>query len=459
MPTGRTTMGSRIGSLIGIASDTFFDYDTPKMVQIKSKKVGLINRVIQIGIIVYVVGYVLILERGYQERCVVQGSVTTKLKGVAYTNITEALDLRSSIDPEPYNRAWDLADYVIPPQQTNAFFVMTNMVITPAQTRSTCAEDPWIRTPNVRCESDDDCPKNIAVIAGNGVRTGRCVDQPYWPKPSGYRLNKTCEIYAWCPPEVDQLPRKKVAVLHEAENFTVLIKNGISFPLFNFFKRNILPTSDTTYLRGCNYHPSEDPLCPIFRLGEIAKGANVEFSDIAYKGGVITIDIQWNCNLDHDERYCLPKYRFFRADDGEAKIAKGMNFRFAKKFFLNGTEYRTLTKAHGILFQVKMTGEAGKFNVIPLILNVATGCALLSVATVMCDIVVLYLLKRRQYYKDCKYQSVVPTTTEQEGYEIPAIRTYSKADGNNAIFPIRRTSLETNAVTTDPIKSRNNLNS
>ena len=56
MPTGRTTMAARIGSLIGAASDTFFDYDTPKMVQIKSKKVGLINRVIQIGIIVYVVG-------------------------------------------------------------------------------------------------------------------------------------------------------------------------------------------------------------------------------------------------------------------------------------------------------------------------------------------------------------------------------------------------------------------
>ncbi len=39
----------------------------------------------------------------------------------------------------------------------------------------------------------------------------------------------------------------------------------------------------------------------------------------------------------------------------------------------------------------------------------------------MCDIVVLYLLKRRQYYKDCKYQSVVPTTTEQEGYEVQQI--------------------------------------
>ena len=55
--------------------------------------------------------------------------------------------------------------------------------------------------------------------------------------------------------------------------------------------------------------------------------------------------------------------------------------RFAKKFFLNGTEYRTLTKAHGILFQIKITGEAGKFNIVPLMLNVASGCALLSVVS------------------------------------------------------------------------------
>lgn len=56
-------------------------------------------------------------------------------------------------------------------------------------------------------------------------------------------------------------------------------------------------------------------------------------------------------------------------------------YRFAKKFFLNGTEYRTLTKAHGILFQIKITGNAGKFSVVPLMLNVASGCALLSVVS------------------------------------------------------------------------------
>ena len=34
----------------------FFEYDTNKIVHIKSKKVGLINRFIQLVIIVYIIG-------------------------------------------------------------------------------------------------------------------------------------------------------------------------------------------------------------------------------------------------------------------------------------------------------------------------------------------------------------------------------------------------------------------
>lgn len=34
----------------------FFEYDTAKIVHIKSKKVGLINRLIQLAIIVYIIG-------------------------------------------------------------------------------------------------------------------------------------------------------------------------------------------------------------------------------------------------------------------------------------------------------------------------------------------------------------------------------------------------------------------
>ena len=34
-----------------------------------------------------------------------------------------------------YTRVWDVADYVVPPAENGAFFVATNVIITPNQTR------------------------------------------------------------------------------------------------------------------------------------------------------------------------------------------------------------------------------------------------------------------------------------------------------------------------------------
>ena len=51
---------------------------------------------------------------------------------------------------ELYERVWDESDYVIPPSENNAFFVMTNVVLTPNQTRTTCPEDPG-ELPKIIC--------------------------------------------------------------------------------------------------------------------------------------------------------------------------------------------------------------------------------------------------------------------------------------------------------------------
>ena len=72
--------------------------------------------------------YVLIINKDYQKRDDVEGSATAKLKGVAYTNITDAPDLQID-DPTPYNRVWDLADYVIPPQVRTAGSLIKNIFL------------------------------------------------------------------------------------------------------------------------------------------------------------------------------------------------------------------------------------------------------------------------------------------------------------------------------------------
>ncbi|XP_012586528.1 PREDICTED: P2X purinoceptor 4 [Condylura cristata] len=363
-----------------------FEYDTPRIVLIRSRKVGLMNRGVQLLILAYVIGWVFVWEKGYQETDSVVSSVTTKAKGVAVTN-TSALGFR----------VWDVADYVIPAQEENSIFIMTNLIITTNQTQGLCPEMPDRTTV---CESDASCTAGSAGTHSNGVQTGRCVHFN--------KTLKTCEVAAWCPVEDDsEVPRP--AFLKAAENFTILVKNNIWYPKFNFSKRNILPNITTAHLKSCTYDAATDPFCPIFRLGKMVESAGHSFQDMAMEGGILGIHIRWACNLDRAAALCLPRYSFRRLDtrDPGHNVSPGYNFRFAKYYRdPMGTERRVLTKAYGIRLDVIVFGKAGKFNIIPTMINVGSGLALLGVATVLCDIIVLYCMKKKLYYREKKYKYV-----------------------------------------------------
>uniref|UniRef100_A0A5F9C6G0 P2X purinoceptor n=1 Tax=Oryctolagus cuniculus TaxID=9986 RepID=A0A5F9C6G0_RABIT len=302
--------------------------------------------------------WVFLVKKGYQEvDTSLHSSVVTKVKGVAYTNTSE-LGVR----------LWDVADYVIPPQGENVFFIVTNLVVTPHQQQGVCAENEHI--PDGRCSQDSDCPAGVPVKAGNGVKTGRCL-------LAGNSSRGTCEIFAWCPVETRSKPKKPL--LGDAEDFTIYIKNFIHFPKFNFSKTNVLDTKDTTLLKSCHFGP-KNHYCPIFRLGSVVRWAGSSFEDIALEGGVIGIHIEWNCDLDKPASECNPHYAFSRLDHSfEKSVSTGYNFRFAKYYRdAAGVEFRILMKAYGIRFDVLVNGKAGKFNIIPTVINLASGVALMS---------------------------------------------------------------------------------
>uniref|UniRef100_A0ABM5F2P9 P2X purinoceptor n=1 Tax=Pogona vitticeps TaxID=103695 RepID=A0ABM5F2P9_9SAUR len=377
-----------------------FEYDTPRIVLIKSRKVGLMNRLVQLAILAYVIGWVFVWQKGYQETDSVVSSVTTKVKGIALTN-TSKLGLR----------IWDVADYVVPPQGENSVFIMTNMIITLNQTQGRCPEQLDKTT---RCHSDADCEEGYTGIHSNGVQTGRCVVYD----PANVTI-KTCEVFAWCPVEDDdKVPQP--AFLKAAENFTLLVKNNIWYPKFNFTKRNILPSINQTYLKNCTYHAETDPFCPIFRLGDMVEAAGQNFQEMAVEGGVMGLQINWKCDLDKPASRCVPKYTFRRIDNKDVAhtVSPGYNFRFAKYFRnADGVESRTLIKAYGIRFDIMVFGKAGKFNIIPTMINIGSGLALFGVATVLCDVIVLYFMKKKYYYREKKYKYV-------EDYELGVDKIY-----------------------------------
>ena len=135
-----------------------------------------------------------------------------------------------------YERVWDEADYVVPPAENGAFFVMTNVVLTPNQTRGLCPEDASEMS-DVICASN---PSSVCregkvanLVKGHGTQTGNCVSSD---RPIDDRDDvKVCEIRSWCPVEKDELPLgpDEGPLIPGFENYTVFIKNSISFSRYS----------------------------------------------------------------------------------------------------------------------------------------------------------------------------------------------------------------------------------
>ena len=232
----------------------------------------------------------------------------TKVKGVSYSELlsNHTFANLSREQQSMYERIWDEADYVIPPSENNAFFVMTNIVITPNQTRGKCPED-HIENPKIICTNDkngtkattttktpissstDNIPRfysNNSSLPGkedkddkqhkcikgriyghksHGKETGSCIKSARADQSEDSVY--ACEISGWCPVELDMLAMKNIPLIQGTEKLTVLIKNAISFPWFGKYHRNNRPNGI------CMFKPNKEStwLCPIFRLGDIVE--------------------------------------------------------------------------------------------------------------------------------------------------------------------------------------------
>ena len=68
---------------------SIIEYETPRLVRIHNRKLGLVRRLIQFSIVCYVLLYALWLQKGYQEFTRVESSITVKIKGVTKSELGE----------------------------------------------------------------------------------------------------------------------------------------------------------------------------------------------------------------------------------------------------------------------------------------------------------------------------------------------------------------------------------
>ncbi|XP_047448265.1 P2X purinoceptor 2 [Mugil cephalus] len=399
------TFHTFITGLCGFIKDyfhSFWDYETPKVMVVKNRTLGVIYRGVQFLVITYFIWYVFISQKAYQEsETRPESSVYTLMKGTAAHG----------------DDILDTAEYARPSEGGDVISTLLRREFTYDQKQGTCAEH--FEVANANCTKDSDCVEGEVDFDGHGKRTGRCVQ--YY----NYTF-KTCEIQSWCPIEEYAVVREPPLV--EAINFTVFIRNSIHFPKFKVLRGNIKDASTKRevkrYLNKCNYDKEKEPYCPNFSLGYIAAQARENFSELCRTGGVIGVFINWDCNLDLDPSYCKPTYSFRRLDLRKDLTNYGYYYRFAKYYRKDGVESRTLIKAIGIRLDIIVHGHAGKFSPIPTIISTVTALTSVGICSIICDWIMLTFIDKNEVYSIRKFDEVIKAPAVSISTELSFINSY-----------------------------------
>lgn len=352
---------------------TLLAYKSIKFITVRNPKLALFNYFLMTSIAAYVIAYTVIFEKGYQDFGGLVGTVSPKVKGVGFDNRTGLV--------------YDLYDAVLPAVEQDSLFVTTKYVRT-EQTRGTCAGDDGSTE---ACETDADCP--VGEFTENGRKNGTC------DVGAGF-----CFIDTWCPLEIDT--EDTWQYVENVENWTILVKSNVRFPKFNVSRTNALnfqgngaPTLGENLftvrdlIEGSNYDGTDEVL-----------GTGSTFEEVLERGAIIQVTLQWDCDFDRDESQCVPEFDLERIDDIQDSISTGFNYRLVESFKNDdGSPQRDLFKLYGIRFTFENNGQGGKFNFASLTVTLGAGLALLGVSTVICDLLLEYLMPGKDVVYNEKY--------------------------------------------------------
>ncbi|MED6275397.1 P2X purinoceptor 1 [Characodon lateralis] len=102
-----------------------------------------------------------------------------------------------------------------------------------------------------------------------------------------------------------------------------------------------------------------------------------------------------------------------------------ITYRYAKHYMENNVAKRTLLKVFGIRFDIIVKSLARQFDIIPTLTAIGSGVGIFGVATVVCDLVLLYLLPKREFYKNMKFKYTDTQTQDRESIDLDSNAYYT----------------------------------
>eukprot|EP00347_Sterkiella_histriomuscorum_P017542 403348942 len=376
-------------------------YQTPKIVRVIDRKIGLIYYGICLLIISYIVFYVLLYKKEYyQTEKTIGGSIIKpfgKLVGKdQFTNQT---------------RVFDIGDYTRNIDETSAIFIATKIEITEGQQQKYCHITP--------CESDADC-KNINQNPPISERI--CMS-------SGF-----CKQYAWCPVHNSNSTKNtKTFVMENLQDLHFEFVNVIQFGSEEEIEDIIYSTDAIEYDKHGEkkvvFYPEKRANALnmteiLINIDEDQSLTQEEYEKIINKGAIIKIVFDYYCDL-RNMKECEPDISFqmlSEVGDAPVQIEDSLTYSFASNSSSANDQMRDLTVMTGIRLIFHVQGYGNTLSYASIILQISSALALLNIAATLCDLIMLYcpLLKKehREKYFDYKIEDSEDFSNLQERVDL-----------------------------------------
>jgi P2X purinoceptor 4 len=181
-----------------------------------------------------------------------------------------------------------------------------------------------------------------------------------------------------------------------ADDLTIWMKATMSFPSLDA-TRNY----STVYQQAPIKAP--DPHQNTFTLRELLHLTQTQYSDIIMRGCILLVKLHWECYMSDD--LCQPTVSAMRLDN--ASLPTGFNFRMPSYYRDPQTNLvRDLFKYTGVRIFFVSEGIGYMVSVPTIVLQLSSGLAMLTIATVVTDFVMEYIMPQRKRYSKYKFLEV-----------------------------------------------------
>lgn len=332
--------------------DRICSYKTFKVVRIRDRQLGFCYWGIVSCVILYVVVFAFCIEGKHQQQEPGVGTVLTKVFGKAY----------SGLDTENV-KVFDPSDLRFPVIEPSGAFLLTRKIAL-TQKRGKCVD--W------------DQPKKAPCDAGE-TQNG-----------------DYCEIETWCPSlgdkNVDSPPAEAVVdEIRGLEDIVLKIMSGVAFPgIGNRFFVTGGSEGGTNQFKNIT----------LKKLLQLAEPPQTLDNKMLSHGALIGVSFFWNCDVSGE---CEPSVVIKRLDSGQGFVQKR-----ARHARIGTEETREALYLNGLRILVDSSGIGRQFSVVLTITQIGSAIALIRVAAIVADNLMLYSchytkLRRETYYK-CKVQ-------------------------------------------------------